>query len=200
MLGGALFMVLFAVGLLVESKVIGGGFFESHWGYHSVDVPVNALLAAGVLGLYLRQIGNFGKIGKTGFYMAFGGFALTTLGGLAIILLEMGIGEGATPGWLDGVTHMLAMLLFVLGSIVFGVATFGAGVLPRVGGLLLVVGPLSFLGLLFGGVEGWLLMAPALLFGSGWAWLGYALISEAGRSSERATRAGAQGEANDAIS
>lgn len=140
--GGVLFAALFAAGLLVESGVLGGAFFESHWGYHSLDAPVNALLATGVLGLYLWQRKDFGKLGKAGFCLAFGGFALAALGGLAIIAVELAVAEGATPEWLDSVTHMLAMLLFVAGSIIFGAATYRAKVLTREGALLLVVGPL----------------------------------------------------------
>lgn len=189
MAGGVLFVALFAAGLLVESKVLGGAFFESHWGYHMLNAPVNTLLAVGVLGLYLWQREDFGKLGKAGFYLAFGGFALTALGGLAIIAVELAVAEGATPEWLDGVTHMLAMLLFVVGSIIFGAATYRAKVLPREGAFLLVVGPLLFMGMLFGGVEGWPIMLPAVLFGGGWAWLGYTLRSEIYKRADQTTRA-----------
>ncbi len=76
----------------------------------------------------------------------------------------------------------------IVGSVLFGIATFREKILPGGGALLLVigaplwlVGPAFFGGLLDGG-EDWLLvvpaMAPVALFGGGWAWLGYALWSE----------------------
>lgn len=189
--GGVLFAALFAADLLVESRVLEGAFFESHWGYHSLDAPVSALLAAGVLGLYLWQREDFGKLGKTGFYLAFGGFALAAIGGLGIIVVELAVAEAATPGWLDGVTHVLAVLLSIVGLAAFGAATFRTKVLPRGGALLLVTGPVLFLGMLFGGVEGWLLMVPAILVGGAFAWLGYALYSRASASAGQVARAGA---------
>lgn len=191
MVGGVLFAALFAVGVLVESKIIGGVFFESHWGYHSLDAPVNVLLAASVLGLYRWQKDDVGRLGTGGFYLAFGGFALTALGGLAIMGIELAVGEGVTPGWLDSVTHMLAMLLSIVGSVIFGAATFRAKVLPRGGALLFVVGPLLFLGIIFGGVEGWPIMLPAVLFGGAWVWLGYTLRSEVYEPANQTVRVGA---------
>ncbi len=83
------------------------------------------------------------------------------------------------------------MLTYVVGSVLFGIATFRAGVLPRGGALLLVVGgPLWFFGPAFfssliDGSKDWLLalpaMVPAVLFGGGWALLGHALRSEKGQ-------------------
>jgi hypothetical protein len=82
------------------------------------------------------------------------------------------------------------MLLYSVGSVLFGIATFRANILPRGGALLLIFGgPLWFFGLpffssLINGSEDWLLvlpaMVPAALFGGGWALLGYALLSEKG--------------------
>ena len=148
------------------------------------------LLAAGALTLYLRQKEHFGRLGKAGFYLTFGGFALAAIGGLAIIVVGLSVGEEATLGVLDVLAHPLSMLLYSVGSVLFGIATFQASVLPRAGALLLAVGgPLWFFGPAFfsgliNGSEDWLLvlpaMVPAVLFGGGWALLGYAQLSEKG--------------------
>ena len=57
MLGGALFIVVFALTIMIYGlKVVGGAILESHAFIHMLDAPMYALLAVGVLGLYLRQI------------------------------------------------------------------------------------------------------------------------------------------------
>jgi hypothetical protein len=189
-LGGILFAAVFVlINLMIYGlKVIRGAFLESHAFAHMLDAPIFLLLAVGALALYLRQKERFGRLGKVGFYLTFGGFALAAIGGLAIIVVGLSVGEEATLGVLDVVAHPLSMLLYSVGSVLFGIATFRASVLPRGGALLLVVGaPLWFFGPAFfssliDGSEEWLLvipaMVPAALFGGGWALLGYALLSE----------------------
>jgi hypothetical protein len=155
-----------------------------------LDAPMFLLLAVGALALYLRQKERFGRLGKVGFYLTFGGFALAAIGGLAIIVVGLSVGEEATLGVLDVVAHPLSMLVYSVGSVLFGIATFRAKALPRAGALLLVIGaPLWFFGPAFfssliNGSEDWILvipaMVPAALFGGGWALLGYALLSEKG--------------------
>jgi hypothetical protein len=188
-LGGVLFAAMFAlINLMIYGlRVLRGAFLESHAFAHMLDAPMYLLLAAGALALYLCQKERFGRLGKAGFYLTFGGFALATTGGLAIIVVGLSVGEEATLGVLDVVAHPLSMLLYSIGSVLFGIATFRASVLPRGGALLLLIGaPLWFFGpaifsSLIDGSEDWLLvlpaMVPAALFGGGWALLGYALRS-----------------------
>jgi hypothetical protein len=199
-LGDALFVAVFALTIMIYGlKVVGGAILESHAFIHMLDVPMYALLAVGVLGLYLRQIDRFGWLGKSSFYLTFGGFVLATLGGLAIIVVGLSVGEEATLGVLDAVAHPLSTLIYVVGSVLFAIATFKSRVLPRWGALLLVigaplwfVGPVFFFGALIDGSEDWLLavpaMVPAVLFGGGWAWLGYALWSEKGLPAQQPQR------------
>jgi hypothetical protein len=190
--GGLLFAAVFAlINLMIYGlKVIRGAFLESHAFAHMLDAPMFLLLAAGVLALYLRQKEHFGRLGKVGFYLTFGGFALAAIGDLAIIVVGLSVGEEATVGVLDVLAHPLSMLLYSVGSVLFGISTFQASVLPRGGALLLIFGgPLWFFGppffsSLINGSADWLLvipaMVPAVLFGSGWVLLGHALRSEKG--------------------
>lgn len=168
MLGGLLFVV-YAVG----TNFIG----ESHALYHTLNAPPNALLAVGIVGLYLyaRQRGRFGKLGTVGFYLCAIVFALEAVGGVAIIAAETMFG-GAFVDALD-IIHPMVLLLMV-GTVLFGVAALRAGTLPRGGALLLVVVPLLMIGSLFllGGPE-WAFTGGMALFGIGWAWLGYGLLS-----------------------
>jgi hypothetical protein len=196
-LGGILFAAVFLlINLMIYGlKVIRGALLESHAFAHMLDAPMFLLLAVGALALYLRQKERFGRLGKVGYYLTFGGFALAAIGGLAIIVVGLSVGEEATLGVLDMVAHPLSMLLYSVGSVLFGIATFRAKALPRAGALLLVIGaPLWFFGpaifsSLINGSEDWILalpaMAPAALFGGGWALLGYALRSERAEKGER---------------
>lgn len=66
----------------------------------------------------------------------------------------------------------LTYLLFALGYVLFGTAVIRSGMLPRWAGLMLAVGsPLFAVGVTT--VQP-LTVVGALLFGVGWAWLGYA--------------------------
>jgi hypothetical protein len=191
-LGGILFAAVFAlINLMIYGlKVLRSAILESHAFAHIVDAPMYLLLAAGALALYLRQKERFGRLGKVGFCLTFGGFALAAIGGLAIIVVGLSLGEEATLGVLDVLTHPLSMLSYSVGSVFFGIATFRASVLPRGGALLLIFGgPLwifgpPFFSSLINDSEAWLLvipaMVPAVLFGSGWVLLGHALRSEKG--------------------
>jgi hypothetical protein len=73
----------------------------------------------------------------------------------------------------------LTYLLFVLGYVLFGTAVIRSGVLPRWASLMLAVGsPLFAVGVTT--VQA-LTVVGALLFGVGWAWLGYASHVGSGR-------------------
>ena len=110
-----------------------------------------------------------------GFYLCAFVFAIEAIGGLAIIASETMLG-GALVSVLDA-THPMVLLLMV-GTTLFGVATLRAGTLPRGGALMLVVVPLLMIASLFllGGPE-WAFTGGMALFGMGWAWLGYGLLS-----------------------
>lgn len=174
LLGGLLFIVYAAGASLIPESL---GESTGHALYHVLNVPPNALLAVGVVSLYLytRQSERFGIIGRIGFYICAVVFALEAVGGLAIIVSETWLG-GAGVTTLD-VIHPMVLLL-MLGSVLFGIAVYRGGNLPRGGALMLVAVPLAMIGALFalGGPE-WAFTGGMALFGVGWAWLGYGLWS-----------------------
>ncbi len=136
MLGGVAYMATWgAVYLIYDlfAEEAKGTFFGAHAFIHMLDVPTFALLLIGAVGVYLRQSGRLGKVGKAGFYLTVAGFGLSVAGGLTIIAVGLAVSDEATLGILDVVTHPLAHLLYAIGSLVFGIATFRAGVLPRWG-------------------------------------------------------------------
>lgn len=178
LLGGLLFIVYAAGNALVE-RFAAGSVSEAtgHAIYHVFNVPPNAALAVGMVGLYayLRRNGNFGKLGKTGFWICAVVFALTAVGGLGIIVSETTLG-GAGVAILD-IVHPMVLLL-MLGSILFGVAVFRSGGLPKGAALMLIVVPMLLVGSLFalGGPQ-WAFIGGFVLFGFAWAWLGHGLRS-----------------------
>ena len=184
MLGGALYIALFGATALIYgvfSEETKDTFLGAHAFIHSLDVPMFALLALGAIGVYVRQKASLGKVGKAGFYTTLTGFGLSVLGGLTSIAVGLAVSDEATLGLLDVATHPLAHLLYAVGSLVFGIATFRAGVLPRGGALLVAIGPMWLFALFnlgFGGGQSFLVVfVPVMVTGLGWVWLGYALVS-----------------------
>lgn len=109
-------------------------------------------------------------------------WALSTLATLSLLVL---------PWWASD----LDQIALAIGSVLFGLATLDAGVLPGAAALLLVVGglvgllPTSVPDLLFLGAGIDVSTAPAavrtlgyvalVVFGLAWAWLGYAVSQRA---------------------
>lgn len=177
----AVYMIYFAFAEEAE-----GTFFGQHAFIHIIDVAMFALLAAGSLGIYLSQSGRLGRIARAGFILTLGGFGLSVVGGLTIIVVGLAVGDEATLGVLDVVTHPLAQVLYTLGSAIFGVALFRKGTLPKAGALLVAVGPLALFALFMTGNQQAIvpIMAAVVATGLGWAILGYGI-----RGQERPKRA-----------
>ena len=139
------------------------------------------LLTLGVPTLMARQQGQAGTLGAIGGWLVLVGFlvwAVSVLAGPSVVAL---------PPWvLDADQVLLA-----IGSVVFGLASFDAGVLSGRAALLValagIVGllPTALPDLLSFGVGGEVFAGPAALrvigyvalivFGLAWAWLGYAI-------------------------
>lgn len=184
-LGGALYVATFGVAVLIYgvfAEQTEGTFLGAHAFIHSLDTPMFALLVLGAVGVYARQRDRLGKVGKVGFYVTLAGFGLSVVGGLTIIAVGLAVSDEATLGVLDVITHPLAHLVYAVGSLIFGIATFRAGVLPSGGALLAAVGPIWLFALFnlgFGDGQSFLLVfVPVVVTGLGWIWLGYALLSE----------------------
>ena len=183
MLGGALYITLFGVAVLIYgvfAEETEGNFLGAHAFIHFLDVPMFALLALGAVGIYAHQKDRLGKVGKAGFYTTLAGFGLSVLGGLTIIAVGLTVSDEATLGVLDVITHPLAHLLYAVGSLVFGIATYRVGTLPRGGALLAAIGPVWLFALFnlgFGNGQSFLIVfVPVMVTGLGWMWLGYALL------------------------
>ena len=180
-LGGVLYIATFGMVYLIY------GLFEEQVGstrslgyglVYAFYTPMYGALALGTLGVYLRQRDQFGPVGKAGSYLTVLGFSLGAAGSATIAATWLtGGGVGVVPQF---VTHALAHALYAVGSVLFGIATFRAGVLPKVAAVMVAAGPAWQYVLSLGGVDGsyLLLLPPFAVTALGWIWLGYALIAE----------------------
>jgi hypothetical protein len=156
------------------------------------SMPIFALL--GITGLYARQVEEAGWKGLAGYLLLTIYFAvqmcisfieptvlplLTTVAPTFVeSALQLSRGTGV-PTNLGGLTtvYSLASILYVLGSLLFGIAMFRARILPRGAAVLLAIsGPLA--GTMFTLLSYQLVQLTSLPIGAAMIWLGYALFSE----------------------
>ena len=147
----------------------------------------------GITGIYARQVEETGLLGLVGFLLLFVGLALST----PLVFLEAAILPvlaAEAPQFVEGFFGMLGgsvgeislgdleavfpliLLLYIVGALLFGIATIRAGVLPRWAAILFLVGVVSVLLAFLIGDLGARISGVAL--GLGLAWLGYALWTE----------------------
>lgn len=162
---------------LPTGGVIAEGRAES-----AVHTAQMLLLVFGIVGLYLvqqRVVGVFGQVATLvallGTVTVFGA-ALTEVTILPE-LAESGSPLATEPPPVLGMIGLASFVLYVLGLLLFGIATWRAGVLPWRAGALLVVG--LVLGLALNGVVPGVLA----LYGAALVWLGVAALQ---RSSQPA--------------
>jgi len=151
------------------------------------------LFLVGIAGLYARQVGRVGWLGFAGFvllaicwalqmcFIFANAFILPLLADQApeFIISYVGTASGV-PGEMDigalGPIYMVVAGLYMLGGLLFGIATFRARVLPRWPALIFAVAsaltPAALL------LPHDIQRLAAIPVGLALAWLGYALWSE----------------------
>ncbi len=148
----------------------------SHWVGHALQILPMVLLAAGMIGVRTFWRERLGKLGKVGLLLAFAGAVLFAAISGVFVLYE---GFWSMDSSLFHGPEIAFLMLLLAGSLLLGVATLRAGILPRWEALLLVAGsvaaPLHFLG--------------AVVFFAGWTWLGFALLSKQAAPDGRAALA-----------
>ena len=96
------------------------------------DVAITFILV-GLVGLHTLQKGNYGLIGRIGFYMFVVGALTEMLGSVLVIL------EGSAFEWV----MIVGFMTVIVGAIFYGAATLRAGILPRWCGVGFLGGPMS---------------------------------------------------------
>jgi hypothetical protein len=190
LVAGICFVVL---GLLHPPNVLSS-VTTTRWAIvHSLALAMSLFGLLGMMGLYARQVNEAGRVGLAGFLLLslwlvlilpftfFEVFFLPLLATEAPTFAEgfLGIFTGSASeidfGALAALWKLSGVLL-LLGGLVFGIATFRAGILSRwAAGLLAVASVLSPAAAL---LPPELEPLAAVPIGVGLAWLGYALWSE----------------------
>ena len=179
LLAGAFFIVEAAAAPFIE---------DFHWAFHTIDAPAHALLAVGLVGLYLwqKRQEHFEWLGTVGVILIVTASVLIILGGLVLIYIDGVLGTEAEG--LNDIVHPLELVVMI-GAVLFGMATMRVNVLPSGGALLIIIGALVYFGIKIVGVgPEWLISVAVAALGAGWAWLGYALLTEIGGSAQQPKR------------
>jgi hypothetical protein len=189
--GGCLFVAIQPI----HPPEILASFTTSTWAIvHYVGVVMCLLILLGLTGIYARQVTETGWLGLVGFLLFGLMWALTAAfqfaEGLIVPLLATiaptfavgfeGISSGSASevnlGILPAV-YSLTSVLYLVGGVLFGVAIFRAGILPRWAGAGLAVGTVAPLVLSLLLPHEFIRLA-AVPVGIALALLGYALWSE----------------------
>ena len=161
---------------------------DFHWAFHTIDAPAHALLAVGLVGLYLwqKRQEHFEWLGTVGVILIVTASVLITLGGLVIAFIDGVLGTEAEV--LNDIVHPIELVVMI-GAVLFGMATMRVNVLPSGGALLIIIGALVYFGIKIIGIgPDWLISVPVAIVGAGWVWLGQALWSESGESVQQPKR------------
>ena len=179
-IGAAALWGLYALLVLGTTGVIPSlkSLEDKHWFFHIFETPIMAVLTVGILALYRAQRHAFGKLGKTGGYLALFGYGYGAVGSVIIVAAELLAGLDTANGFLDFLAHVPGVLPQMIGSLVFGIATLRAGILPRAAAWLLAIGGGVHLLAPFTGAPQPVLLLTLLTVCLGWALLGYALAAD----------------------
>lgn len=163
---------------------------------HYLSIVMDILAMLGIAGLYARQVEKSGWLGLAG-YLLFSGFWAFSVALHFIEAFISPVVATVAPKFVEGLLGMVAgnaseinlgalptvyelligLVGYVIGGLLFGIATFRARVLPRWAGGLLAIGTLLPV-LLSSVVHHPFDRLFAVPVGLALAWLGYALWSE----------------------
>jgi hypothetical protein len=155
-------------------------------------LAAHVLLVFALVALWAAQAEPSGILGSLGMVLGVVGTTLVS----GVVLVEI---AGATGAEVDAVLGagllsafaQLGGLAFLIGLILFGIATMRAGVFPRWAGLLLVVGDVVFgLGSFAGSAATIFEILGAALTCAALVWMGFSLFSGIGASARRPSRLG----------
>jgi hypothetical protein len=158
----------------------------------SLVLAAHVLLVFALLALYAAQADRAGILGSLGMVLSVIGTTLAS----GVVLVEIAGASGAEVEavarvGVSGALSSLGGLAFLIGLILFGMATMRAGVFHKWAGLLLIIGDVVFgAGSFAGPLAPLILVLGALITCSGFSWLGLDLLSGSDSSSRRPARVG----------
>lgn len=179
-LGGGLASIVAGVLLLLGHILDLGGDPEYGTVLGSSSVlTAHVLLVFAIVALYAAQAEQSGLLGSLGMVLSVMGTTLAS----GVILVEIAGASGAEVDAVleAGLTSALALLgglAFLIGLVLFGIATMQAGVFPRWAGLFLIVGDVVFGVASFAGSAALIIeIIGALITCAAFVWLGLRLLS-----------------------
>jgi hypothetical protein len=155
-------------------------------------LTAHLVLVFGLVALWAAQAERSGILGVLG--MIFGVAGTTLVCG--VVLVEVAGASGAEVdavlgAGLPAALALLAGLSFLIGLILFGIATMLAGVFPRWAGLLLIAGDVVFgLGSFAGSAATVFEILGAAITCAAFVWLGASLLSGGGAAAGQPARVG----------
>ena len=168
------------------------GVYISNLAFHTPNVfwkmfwPAPLLILLGLVGIQLRQSERSGLLEKLGFVVTIVGLVMVMAGDIGLYWLGVDdIFIVTAPAYN---AFRIGLLVVAVGSILFAVTSPSDGALPTWGLLPFVVGSLCGL-ISFSRDFGSFGAVLWILYGVGWAWLGFSLVVEGFSSFLRARRA-----------
>jgi hypothetical protein len=191
MLAGILFVVI----QLIHPADILSSVTTGRWAIvHYLSIAMCLLGLLGMAGIYARQVEEAGWLGLAG-YLLFSLFYALTIGFSFVEAFISPLLATEAPKFVEGLlgiangsagemnvgalpaVYTVVGVLYMLGGLLFGIATFRAGILPRwAAGLFAFGGPVA--AVVVAVLPHPLDRIAAVPMGLGLAWLGYALWSE----------------------
>jgi hypothetical protein len=153
-------------------------------------LTAHVVLVFALVALYAAQAEQSGLLGSLGMALSVIGTTLVS----GVVLVEIAGASGAEVdavlgAGLPGMLALLGGLTFLIGLILFGVATMRAGVFHRWAGLLLIVGDVVFGAGSFAGSAATIFeILGALITCAALMWLGLSLLSRSGSSAGQSAR------------
>jgi hypothetical protein len=145
----------------------------------SAVLTAHVILVFALVALYAVQAERSGILGALGMILSVVGTTLAS----RVILVEIAGASGVevdavTREGLSGAISLLGGLAFLIGLILFGIATMRAGVFPRWAGALLIAGDVVFGVASFSGSAALIVeVVGALITCTAFVWLGFSLLS-----------------------
>lgn len=148
LVGGVLFIIADSLSLLLigNSNYTESATTVTFIAQQMLFLPAAVLLLGGLVGLYARQSEAAGRLGLLAFLVAFVGTALlvglffTQAFLVPYLAAEFPEVLNAGEQGLVAVGFGMTFMVFPVGWLLFGIATFRARVYPRVAAILLVIG------------------------------------------------------------
>jgi len=153
-------------------------------------LSAHALLVFALVALWAVQAERSGSLGAVGMVLSVLGTTLNCAAVLAEIAGASGANvDAVVSAGVSGTITLLGGLAFLIGLILFGIATTRAGVLPRWAGPLLILGDVVFaVGTFTGSASLIVEVLGALITCVAFVWLGLALLSTSDAPAQRPAR------------